>query len=918
MKLRLLKLLIIPLLLVLGYLALISYPYFFSKINRYDSLGPLSLIEEKSATLQKVLSPQRTTDQFEKHLLKGEKFIGQVTASEDNFGILLFRFNQLASIVSDRVVFRLKENGQESWHYEHIYNANQFQDNQYFAFGFPPFINSKNNTYIFEIESLSGTYNNGIGVSMTEPQVALVYKYSIRDLKNLNTLSSFTSKKLTYVTRNVNFLKDWKLLVLYLLPFALIYFFRKKKIKVLDIVRFFPSLKKNRKNHKKIIKGIFKEIKSRYLSLERKIVYISDRFTNWFTSTKFYLMFLNTNTKKRIAVGLMLFLLAFAYRFAATLVDQLGVSFYYAGLGGQGDYDQFIRAGTCVVTNFCSRIIDQNMALEAPTLGMFFKTFGFIEGLKAYLYLLIIINAIVAVIPHFLLSKKGWISIGGIIGSVFLATSDFLTKVTLNYPSDNNSLFTFSLFFVVYLVTLQRATIRWVLFFGLMGTIDGFNKALFLINDLAAFALFVPVFFYEKVKKTKRPIFRKKNINILLLSLLPLVIFLTIYTAWEYFVYVKWSAPYFLRGLIESKGSAFVIYTGFNDTLTGNVASRLLYLSVQGIVMLRHLIEFADLQTVYLAPIFIGLLSFSFIKAKFPVKKFIVAFILSMFVATLLTLIKGNYYNINEIFNGHYIYTWTEEIYIGIFLFCEIIILFIVNFKYTAIKLSLPIIPYVAILIIMAKNAPFARLHTHVIAWSIVLLAYLVEYLIMEVGKYSTKKIRILFGLFILVLFISAYMFPKMLNMTNQLNSGFAASKNEVSYLKWVNEELPKNAVILAGGKSDLVTVAENIKKPIITNVLWSTTLLIRPNVAPGVIPTDLRIIPELQNKDNFKKNKYIILEDDIYIWRNRVTGVADSVFAPSSKTLLHGEDYLIKAYKYNATLKKGIYELDTRETPVN
>ncbi len=154
--------------------------------------------------------------------------------------------------------------------------------------------------------------------------------------------------------------------------------------------------------------------------------------------------------------------------------------------------------------------------------------------------------------------------------------------------------------------------------------------------------------------------------------------------------------------------------------------------------------------------------------------------------------------------------------------------------------------------------------------------------------------------------------------MAKQLKSGFAASQSEIGYLRWVGENLPANAVVLTGGKSDLVTVAENVKKPIVYSTLYSTALLIRPGEIPGVKPTDFSIVSELKNKNNFKKKKYIILEDDIYVWRDRVTGVADSVFSTSSATLLLASDYSIKVYKFNPTLKKSIYELNRKDTAAN
>ena len=73
-------------------------------------------------------------------------------------GIVLVRFAQLSVRVSDSVVFRIKKRGDDKWYYENTYKADQFQSGQYFTFGFPSIISSKNNTYTYEIESVSGTY----------------------------------------------------------------------------------------------------------------------------------------------------------------------------------------------------------------------------------------------------------------------------------------------------------------------------------------------------------------------------------------------------------------------------------------------------------------------------------------------------------------------------------------------------------------------------------------------------------------------------------------------------------------------------------------------------------------------------------------------------------------------------------------
>jgi hypothetical protein len=186
---------------------------------------------------------------------------------------------------------------------------------------------------------------------------------------------------------------------------------------------------------------------------------------------------------------------------------------------------------------------------------VFYEIFGFTGALKAYLYLMLILSSIVATLPYLFLSRKTWITVGGIIGGLFLATSDFLSQVSLNFPPDNGSLFTFSIFFVVYLLTIHIRNLRWLFLFGLSGFIDGMFKALFLISDLVTFILFIPVFFYEKarVKESIEFLFRKKNLKIFLLSLIPLLVFLIPYIGWEYFVYEKWTARYFLGELVETR-----------------------------------------------------------------------------------------------------------------------------------------------------------------------------------------------------------------------------------------------------------------------------------------------------------------------------------------------------------------------------
>ena len=957
-----LKSFIIPLLLVFAYLVLISYPYFFSKITRFSSLGFFSVVEEELVDLKLTPSKARKTDEFDNHLLAGEKIEFTVQSSENNLGIVLFRFAQLSAIVTDSVVFRIKEKGADKWHYENTYKADQFQGNEYFTFGFPPLENSKSKTYVAELESLSGTYEHGIGFSRVRPQAAIVYSYTREQLKDLETISSFIIKKLVYVLNNLDIWQNWRILIASLFIYLSIYFIskgkitftKKKGVQLSNTTGFLPVRlwfgKLTIAQGKPLLewglpgrplKRLANKMKSKYLLRVKIIVRFSKKLTRDLYAIKFYSLFLNTNMKKRLAIGFLIFLLAFLNRLAGTSPDQLGVSSFYAGLGGQGDYDQFIRAATCAVRTFCPAILGQNFLIESSVLGAFYEIFGFAGGLKAYLYLMLILSSIVATLPYVLLSRKNFLTIGGIIGGLFLATSDYFTHMAINLPPDNGSLFTFSMFFIVYLLTIHPGTIRWLLFLGLAGTIDGLNKLVFLINDLAVFMLFAPVFFIEKAKKIKKFPFVKFNSKLIFYSILPLLVFLVIYSTWEYVVQIKFERSYYLRALIEGSStyasSTIEASSSINESASkGNILGKLYYYAGLSIVMLKRIIDNAGLNTMLLAPILIGLLYATFRKpipiksgSKFFITKLISVVIFAGIAFTTLVLFKNNYLGIQDI--GQYVYVWSDNIYVNVFIFWSIIFLFTLNFKYQALKYVLPIIAYVIMIILLTKNAPWLRMLAHVIVWGIILLSFLIDWILSNDKKNILKRLWI--GPVILVLFISFYTIPTLSSTVGKLSSGINNARNEVKYLKWVNSELPENAVILLGGKSDLVTVDENVKRPIIYNTMWAAAIIIKPKEIPRVKPTDFTIlndlkinempgvavsdfsmIEELKSKENFTKSKYLILENDISLWRARLTGIADSVFATTSGTLLNPFDYSIKVYKFNSTLNKGIYELNLKE----
>lgn len=75
-------------------------------------------------------------------------------ASENNLGTVELLINNYGKINGDVLSFRLKEKGSESWYYSNVYGTEKMDAGRYFPFGFPVIGNSKNKTYLIEIESL--------------------------------------------------------------------------------------------------------------------------------------------------------------------------------------------------------------------------------------------------------------------------------------------------------------------------------------------------------------------------------------------------------------------------------------------------------------------------------------------------------------------------------------------------------------------------------------------------------------------------------------------------------------------------------------------------------------------------------------------------------------------------------------------
>lgn len=155
--------LVVPALLLLGWIGLIFYQSFqiekvFTVFTREYPKSAVSVLPNGE-------------------IYQGNKIVAEFTATDSHLGIVGFRFWTFYRLNDDYLIFRIREKNSSGWYYQNKYKTDQFQPNQYFTFGFPVIDNSKGKQYVFEIESSEGRPGVAVGVSDVDPVFIAKYKY---------------------------------------------------------------------------------------------------------------------------------------------------------------------------------------------------------------------------------------------------------------------------------------------------------------------------------------------------------------------------------------------------------------------------------------------------------------------------------------------------------------------------------------------------------------------------------------------------------------------------------------------------------------------------------------------------------------------------------------------------------------------
>jgi len=162
-------------------------------------------------------------------LLKGDKIKGEFRAKDDYLGLVMLRFAEYAKhdfSGEDLLVFRLKQKGDKGWYYSNTYRSGLLNNNLSLLFGFPIITDSKNKTYEFELESLSGNKTNGVEINRNSTALFSGYQYPKSEIiKNRRSTLKFIFKKIITSFTNSDFLLSSILYLFPLLVYLAIYMF---------------------------------------------------------------------------------------------------------------------------------------------------------------------------------------------------------------------------------------------------------------------------------------------------------------------------------------------------------------------------------------------------------------------------------------------------------------------------------------------------------------------------------------------------------------------------------------------------------------------------------------------------------------------------------------------------------------------
>jgi len=855
----------IPMILALVFIAILSSEYLQSRITPFSKLGLLSVVERSNV---KVIGGREITPGF---IVKQRLF-----SSENNLGMVLVRFTNFNRYNTDKVEFRIRESTDNIWFYTNQFTVDQFQNDQYFTFGFPLIRDSKSKFYDIEIESLSGRSGNSVAISKKRFQFALVYKFTQEELRAMSSDSIIRLglKKIIYAI----FYTDYRVpIYVYIISLlfitSLIY-----RIKIFQIISY---------SAKYAIK-VWKSVKKRHIHHIPIIIKHYRRL-----EMNIYRVIFATNYRTLLLV--LFFIFALVIRILHYLNPENYTDTFFYQLGSGGDYEMFIRHASTLLRegNFGFWQNWWDWLFITRILAFFYYFFGFIGGIAATELLMVMMGSFVVIIPYYLLSRKHWFSVGGILGSIILCVNPLLIKLSLAYMIDTSAMYLYSLFVAAYFIAFERRSLYWLCLLGFTALTDGLNKVIWLLNDPLSLIAFIPLYITKSAQLLPRPRIQIEW-KYIKTAIIPFFVFATIYSSWEIFIRKTIHRYYYL-------GDVFFLYGGgsrdyLHESLFKNVSLfRKVYILYEfAIRAINNLNDYIQLPHIVLW-IIVGLLMYVFVHTyskRFEQVKYLG---LIGFPLCIIGYILNIYLHLP--FEKYYIFG----------LYTAIIILPLSLWPLEVMKYLVLIVPYFTILISVVTTLPLPRLYGQVVLWTVIFIGFVTDQLIKNTKKQDRSHAYTL-GVFAIIACI-IFLIPMVSDKTISGIIGIRKKTEDVTYFRWINSSTPTNTVVVSSEGDDLLLMGLVLEKPFVYNSRFGSALLITKNQDPRYL-TFFNFPHRFGNDEIFRQSTFVVSDTNPTYWLRRIHQ-GDDIFSPTGP--IYTDRYWIYQYLYDKKLQRSLYRFDIK-----